>query len=45
MVRERIFVLPDGICVLRHEDDPRLTLITYHGYDYARDSYRYRLVV
>jgi LPXTG-site transpeptidase (sortase) family protein len=45
LVRERAYVLPNDVSVLRHEDDAWITLITCHDYDYAKGSYNYRLVV
>ncbi|MGD2253432.1 MAG: sortase [Anaerolineales bacterium] len=44
-VQRRLFVLPDDLSVISHEDDPWLTLITCYGFDEARNAYRYRVVV
>jgi LPXTG-site transpeptidase (sortase) family protein len=44
-VREDKVVSPDDSSVIKHEDDPWLTLITCKDYNAATDSYDHRVVV
>jgi LPXTG-site transpeptidase (sortase) family protein len=44
-VREDKVVAPDDSSVIKHEDNPWLTLITCKDYNAATDSYDHRVVV